>query len=83
MSKDLFLVSHETKTAVHIGKNNSGIPNVMHEKIGALNAFLTINVGNAIIPVWDDDDEFEEILDVYTFITTEDAEKSIYKKNQF
>jgi hypothetical protein len=81
MKKDLFLVSHQTKTAVHVGKNAGGIPNVLTDRVGALNAFLTINHKNNILPLWDDDDEFEEILDTYTFITVEDANNSIYSKD--
>lgn len=81
MKKDLFLVAHDTQTAVHVGNNASGIPNILPERIGALNAFLTINHRNNIIPLWDDDDEFEEILDTYTFITVEDANNSIYNKD--
>jgi hypothetical protein len=79
MSKDLFLISHDTETAVHVGKNSMGIPEIDPKKIGALNAFLTINHNKKIISVWDDDDEFEEILDTYTFITVDDANKSIYR----
>ena len=83
MGKDLFLISHDTETAVQIGRNSMGIPDVNPKKIQALNAFLTINHNKKIIPVWDDDDEFEEILDTYTFITVEDANKSIYSKEEF
>lgn len=82
MAKDLFLISHDTKTAVHAGKEASGIPNLKVDRLAALNAFLTINLRNNIIPVWDDDDEFEEILDTYTFITVDDANKSIYNKDK-
>ncbi len=78
MGKDLFLIAHETQTAVHVGKNVAGIPSIQTGKIGALNAFLSINHKNNILPLWDDDDEFEEILDSYTFITVEDANNSIY-----
>lgn len=81
MAKDLFLVAHETKTVVHAGKSVSGIPNVLAERISALNAFLTVNHQKKIIPLWDDDDEFEEILDTYTFITVEDANNSIYNED--
>lgn len=81
MAKDLFLVAHETRTAVHAGKSAAGIPNVQAGRIGALNAFLTINHNKSIVPLWDDDDEFEEILDTYTFITVEDANNSIYNKD--
>jgi hypothetical protein len=83
MGKDLFLISHETKTAVQAGVNAAGIPDLRKDRLGALNAFLTINHKNNIMPVWDDDDEFEEILDTYTFITEEDARNSIYNKNSF
>ena len=78
--KQLFLISHDTTTAVQVGKSVTGIPTVEAERIAALNAFLTINHQKNIIPVWDDDDEFEEILDTYTFITVKDAHNSIYSK---
>ena len=80
MAKGLFLIAHETRTAVHAGNSDAGIANVQPERLSALNAFLTINHKKNIIPLWDDDDEFEEILDSYTFITIEDANNSIYKK---
>ena len=83
MSKDLFLICHETKSAVHVGRSIAGIPEVQKERIEALNAFLTINHNKDIIPLWDDDDEFEEILDTYTFITIEDASQSIYSNKIF
>lgn len=83
MSKALFLVSHDTETAIHIGKSSNGFPEVNKDKIEALNAFLTINHNKNIFPVWDDDDEFEEILDTYTFITVDDALKSIYNNEKF
>jgi hypothetical protein len=83
MAKDLFFISHSTKTAVHAGTNAHGIPSLQADRLGAINAFLTINHKNNIIAVWDDDDEFEEILDTYTFITVDDANKSIYNKNKF
>lgn len=83
MAKGLYLIAHETRTAVHIGTNASGIPDIKVDRLGALNAFLTINHKNNVIPVWDDDDEFEEILDTYTFITVEDANKSIYNQSSF
>ncbi|WP_146198694.1 hypothetical protein [Pararcticibacter amylolyticus] len=76
--KQLFLISHDTKTAVQAGSGVAGIPSIHAERIAALNAFLTLNHQKSIIPVWDDDDEFEEILDTYTFITVDDANKSIY-----
>lgn len=82
MPKDLFLISHDTKTAVHAGTDAFGIPNLQADRLAALNAFLTINHRNNIIPVWDDDDEFEEILDTYTFITVDDANKSIYNEDE-
>jgi len=82
MAKDLFLISHDTKTAVHAGKETFGIPNLNVDRLAAINAFLTINLRNSVIPVWDDDDEFEEILDTYTFITVDDANKSIYNKDK-
>ena len=78
--KQLFLISHDTSTAVQVGKSVTGIPSVEPERIAAINAFLTLNHQKNIIPVWDDDDEFEEILDTYTFITVEDANKSIYSR---
>lgn len=78
--KQLFLISHDTTTAVQIGKSITGIPSIEPERIAAINAFLTLNHQKNIIPVWDDDDAFEEILDTYTFITVEDANKSIYNK---
>lgn len=81
MAKDLFLVAHETQTAVHAGKSAAGIPNIQSDRISALNAFLTINHKKDIVSLWDDDDEFEEILDTYTFITVEDANNSIYNKD--
>jgi hypothetical protein len=68
-------------TAVKAGHGVTGIPSVDPENIAALNAFLVLNHGKCIIPVWDDDDEFEEIFDTYTFITTEDARRSIYLTN--
>lgn len=76
--KQLFLISHETETAVQAGVSNAGIPFIETERIAALNAFMTINHQKPIIPLWDDDDEFENILDSYTFITVDDAKKSIY-----
>ncbi len=76
--KQLFLISHDTTTAVQIGKSIVGIASLAPEKIAAINAFLTLNHKKNIIPVYDDDDEFEEILDTYTFITVDDANKSIY-----
>lgn len=81
--KQLFFISHETKTAVQLGESVGGIPSVNTERIAALNAFLTINHRKEIICVWDDDDAFEEILDTYTFITVSDANKSIYNKELF
>ena len=78
--KQLFLISHDTSTAVQVGKSVTGIPSVEPERIAAINAFLTLNHQKNIIPVWDDDDEFEGILDTYTFITVEDANKSIYSR---
>jgi len=78
--KQLFFISHETTTAVQVGLSVTGIPSVEPDRIAALNAFLTLNHQKSIIPVWDDDDEFEEILDTYTFITVDDANKSIYSK---
>lgn len=80
--RQLFLISHETKTAVKAGKAVSGIPNIQTEQLEALNAFLVLNHQKSIIPVWDDDDEFEEILDSYTFITPEDARNSIYNQDK-
>lgn len=78
--KQLFLISHDTTTAVQLGKSITGISSVDPERIAAINAFLTLNHQKNIIPVWDDDDVFEEILDTYTFITVEDANNSIYRK---
>ncbi|MBC8052308.1 MAG: hypothetical protein H7Y13_04545 [Sphingobacteriaceae bacterium] len=78
--KQLFLISHDTTTAVQIGVSITGIASLEPERIAAINAFLTINHLKNIIPVWDDDDQFEEILDAYTFITVEDANKSIYSR---
>lgn len=78
--KQLFFICHDTETAVHAGKGESGIPNIEAERIAALNAFFTLNHHKEIISVWDDDDLFEEILDTYTFITVDDANKSIYNK---
>jgi hypothetical protein len=78
--KQLFLISHDTTTAVQVGKDVTGIPTVEPDRIAALNAFLTINHQKCIIPLWDDDDLFEEILDTYTFITVDDANKSIYNR---
>lgn len=80
--KQLFFISHETTTAVQVGLSVTGIPSVEPERLAALNAFLTLNHQKSIIPVWDDDDEFEEILDTYTFITIDDANKSIYSKEK-
>ncbi|WP_256010487.1 hypothetical protein [Desertivirga xinjiangensis] len=79
--KQLFFISHDTQTAVKAGMAVSGIPQIDQNQVTALNAFLTLNHLKNIIPVWDDDDQFEEVLDTYTFITTEDAEKSIYSKD--
>ncbi|MGV3509565.1 MAG: hypothetical protein ACO1N7_09775 [Sphingobacteriaceae bacterium] len=79
--KQLFFISHDTETAVQIGKSVTGIPSIEPGRLAAINAFLTINHQKRIIPVCDDDDEFEEILDTYTFITVEDANNSIYSKN--
>ncbi len=76
--KQLFFICHDTKTAVQAGNGVAGIPGIQSERIAALNAFLTLNHQKNIVPVWDDDDEFEEILDTYTFITVDDANKSIY-----
>lgn len=76
--KQLFFISHDTQTAVKAGNNVSGIPQLDPALTPALNTFLILNHKKSIIPVLDDDDEFEEILDTYTFITLEDAEKSIY-----
>lgn len=81
--KQLFLISHDTQTAVKAGNEVAGIPNIDHGQVEALNAFLTLNHLKNILPVWDDDDDFEEILDTYTFITTEDARKSIYSQDNF
>lgn len=78
--KQLFFICHDTQTVVHAGIGNAGIPNIEAERIAALNAFLTLNHQKKIIPVWDDDDQFEEVLDSYTFITVDDANKSIYRK---
>ncbi|MEJ6978964.1 hypothetical protein WG906_00785 [Pedobacter sp. P351] len=78
--KQLFLISHDTTTAVQIGRSNTGIPSVEPARLAAINAFLTLNLQKNIIAVWDDDDIFEEILDTYTFITIEDANNSIYSK---
>lgn len=80
--KQLFFISHDTKTAVQLGKAITGIPSVDPERIAAINAFLTLNHQKNIIPVWDDDDVFEEILDTYTFITVEDANNSIYSQEK-
>jgi hypothetical protein len=76
--KQLFFICHETETAVQAGISNAGIPCVEKERIAAMNAFITINHQKPIIPLWDDDDEFENVLDTYTFITVDDANKSIY-----
>ncbi|WP_374164345.1 hypothetical protein [Arcticibacter sp. MXS-1] len=76
--KQLFLICHDTKTAVQAGNGVAGIPSIESGRIAALNAFLTLNHHKNVLPVWDDDDEFEEILDTYTFITVDDANKSIY-----
>ena len=76
--KQLFFISHDTKTAVEIGKSVTGIASLDVKRIAAINAFLTVNHQKNIIAVYDDDDEFEEILDTYTFITVDDANKSIY-----
>lgn len=81
--KQLFLISHETTTAVQVGVSVSGIPSVEADRIAALNAFLTINHQKNLLPVWDDDDIFEEILDSYTFITVNDANNSIYSNEKF
>lgn len=78
--KQLFLISHDTTTAVQVGISEMGIASLAPERIAAINAFLTLNHMKKVIPVWDDDDEFEEILDTYTFITVEDAKKSIYSR---
>ncbi|WP_207426334.1 hypothetical protein [Pedobacter sp. SYSU D00535] len=80
--KQLFLISHDTQTAVKAGKAVAGIPYIEPEQVEALNAFLTLNHLKNIVPVWDDDDDFEEILDSYTFITTEDARNSIYSQDK-
>lgn len=76
--KQLFFICHETETAVQAGISNADIPCIEQERIAAVNAFITINHQKPIIPLWDDDDEFENILDTYTFITVDDANKSIY-----
>jgi hypothetical protein len=76
--KQLFFISHDTKTAVQIGRSVTGIASLDAKRIAAINAFLTVNHQKNIIAVYDDDDEFEEILDTYTFITVDDANKSIY-----
>jgi hypothetical protein len=78
--KQLFFISHDTSTAVQVGKAITGIPSIEPERIAAINAFLTLNHNKRIIPVWDDDDDFEEILDTYTFITVKDANNSIYSR---
>ncbi len=78
--KQLFLICHDTQTAVKAGSGEGGIPCIEAGRIAALNAFLTMNHHKNILSVWDDDDEFEEILDSYTFITVDDANKSIYNK---
>jgi len=80
--KQLFFISHETKTAVKAGRCTNGIPRVEPGLIPAINAFLTLNHLKNILSVWDDDDDFEEILDTYTFITLQDAENSIYSKDK-
>ena len=80
--KQLFFISHDTKTAVKAGKSVRGIPQIDIDQVPALNAFLMLNHLKCIIPALDDDDQFEEILDTYTFITTEDAERSIYSKDR-
>ena len=80
--KQLFFISHDTQTAVKAGNSVLGIPQIDLGQVPALNAFLVLNHLKNIVPVWDDDDQFEEILDTYTFITTQDAEKSIYNKNR-
>lgn len=79
--KQLFFISHETATAVQVGLSVTGIPSLEPHRIAAINAFLIINHQKSIVPVWDDDDEFEEVLDTYTFITVDDANKSIYSKD--
>lgn len=76
--KQLFFICHESETVVQAGTEVSGIPNLEAERLAAVNAFLTLNINKSITAVWDDDDEFEEILDLYTFITVEDARNSIY-----
>jgi hypothetical protein len=76
--KQLFFISHDTETAVQIGKSITGIASLDPQRIAAINAFLTVNHQKSIVAVYDDDDEFEEILDTYTFITVDDANKSIY-----
>ncbi len=76
--KQLFLICHESQTAVQAGTQQSGIPSLEAERLAALNAFFTLNINKPVFAVWDDDDEFEEILDTYTFITVEDAQNSIY-----
>lgn len=78
--KQLFLICHDTRTAVQAGNGKEGIPCIETDRVAAINAFLTLNYHRNILAVWDDDDEFEEILDTYTFITVDDANKSIYSK---
>jgi hypothetical protein len=80
--KQLFFISHDTQTAVKAGKSVNGIPQVEISQVPAINAFLTLNHLKNILSVWDDDDDFEETLDSYTFITLDDAEKSIYSKDK-
>ena len=79
--KQLFFICHDTQTAVKTGNSVDGISHIGQKHLTALEAFLTINHRKDIMPVWDDDDVFEEILDTYTFITNEHDEKNIYRKD--
>ncbi|WP_207533172.1 hypothetical protein [Desertivirga arenae] len=80
--KQLFFISHDTQTAVKAGRSVNGIPQIETGQVPAINAFLTLNHLKNILSVWDDDDDFEEVLDTYTFITIQDAENSIYSKDK-
>lgn len=72
--RQLYFICHHTETAVKAGNEASLIDISDPKDLASVNAFMTLNHLKEIIAVWDDDDAFENIIDVYTFITHDDIE---------
>lgn len=70
--KQLYLICHNSQTAVRVGDESSAITPSEPNHIAVINTFFALNHQKDIVPLWDDDDAFNEIVDIYTFITLED-----------